>query len=113
MKEGDVALAALPQADHQQKKRPVIVLRKMPFPGDFLVCGVSTQARQQVASFDELISPEDTDFKSSGLLAPSLIRLGFLMVVPGREVVGAIGSVSPERHRRLLQALCDYLRAYP
>jgi len=46
MKEGDVALAALPQADRETKKRPVIVLREMPFPGDFLVCGVSTQLRQ-------------------------------------------------------------------
>ena len=110
MKEGDVALAALPQADQQQKKRPVIVLRKMPFPGDFLACGVSTQIRQQVA-LDELISPGDPDFKTSGLLTRSLIRLGFLMVVPRREVAGAIGSVSPERHRRLLRALSDYLRA--
>jgi mRNA interferase MazF len=111
MKEGDVALAALPQADRQTKKRPVIVLREMPFPGDFLVCGISTQLRQQVAAFDELISPGDPDFKSSGLLAQSLIRLGFLMIVPNREMVGAIGSVSPERHRRLLHALSDYLRA--
>jgi mRNA interferase MazF len=111
MKEGDVALAVLPQADQQQKMRPVIVLRKMPFPGDFLVCGVSTQVRQQVAPFDDLISPGDPDFKSSGLLIRSLIRLGFLMIVPVREVAGAIGSVSPERHRRLLRALSDYLRA--
>jgi mRNA interferase MazF len=113
MKEGDVALAVLPQADRQTKKRPVIVLREMPFPGDFLVCGVSTQLRQQVASFDEIISPGDPDFKSSGLLAQSLIRLGFLMIIPGREVAGAIGSVSPERHRRLLRALGDYLRPVP
>jgi len=113
MKEGDVALAVLPQADQQTKKRPVVVLRKMPFPGDFLVCGISTQLQQHVAAFDELISPGDPDFKSSGFLAQSLIRLGFLMIVPHRAMVGAIGSVSPERHRRLLHALSDYLRAAP
>jgi len=113
MKEGDVALAAVPQADRQTKKRPVIVLREMPFPGDFLVCGVSTQLRQQVATFDEVISPGDPDFGSSGLLAKSLIRLGFLSIVPHREVAGAIGSISPSRHRRLLRALSDYLRPDP
>jgi mRNA interferase MazF len=113
MKEGDVALAALPQADQQIKKRPVVVLRKMPFPGDFLVCGVSTQLQQHVAAFDELISPGDPDFKSSGLLARSLIRLGFLVIVPRREMAGSIGSVSPERHRRLMHALSDYLRPDP
>jgi mRNA interferase MazF len=113
MKEGDVVLAALPQADQQAKTRPVVILRQMPFPGDFLVCGVSTQLRQQVAAFDELISPGDPDFKSSGLLTQSLIRLGFLVIVPRREMAGAIGSVSPERHRRLLHALSDYLRPPP
>jgi mRNA interferase MazF len=110
MKEGDVALAALPQANRQTKKRPVIVLREMPFPGDFLVCGISTQLRQQVTAFDELILPGDPDFTSSGLLAQSLIRLGFLATVPRREMAGAIGSVSPERHLRLLHALSEYLR---
>jgi mRNA interferase MazF len=113
MKEGDVGLAALPQADEQKKKRPIVVLRRMPFPGDFLVCGISTQLQQQVQSFDELISPEDPDFKSSGLLTRSLIRLGFLSILKRTEMAGAIGVVSPERHRRLLRNLSEYLRAEP
>src|SRR3954471_5207751 len=110
MKEGDVAIAVVPQADRRIKKPPVIVLRDMPFPGDFLVCGISTQLRQQVAAFDELISPGDSDFGSSGLLVQSLIRLGFLRILPDRDVVGAIGSISPERHHRLLHTLSNYLR---
>lgn len=113
MKEGDVGLAALPQADEQKKKRPIVVLREMPFPGDFLVCGISTQLQQQVPSFDELIAPEDADFKSSGLLSRSVIRLGFLSILKRKEIAGAIGSVSRERHRRLLRNLSDYLRADP
>jgi mRNA interferase MazF len=111
MREGDVALAVLPQADRQAKKRPFVVLREMPLHGDFLICGVSTQLRQQVISFDELISPGDPDFKSSGLLKQSLIRLGFLALVPRRRLMGIIGSVSPERHNRLLRTLSDYLEA--
>jgi hypothetical protein len=38
--------------------------------GDLLVCGISTQLRQTVADFDEIIEPSDADFKSSGLKAP-------------------------------------------
>ena len=48
MKEGDVALTPLPQADGQIKNRPVILLRQMPAFGDFLVCGISTQLHQEV-----------------------------------------------------------------
>ncbi|HEY0511846.1 MAG TPA: type II toxin-antitoxin system PemK/MazF family toxin [Thermoanaerobaculia bacterium] len=112
MKEGDVALAVLPQADRQTKSRPIIVLREMP-QHDFLVCGVSTQLHHRVDSFDELIGPGDPDFQASGLLAKSLIRLGFLAVLPRNQIAGAIGAVSPGRHDRLLRILSEYLRAGP
>ncbi len=82
MKEGDVILTPIPQADGQVKNRPAIILREMPPYRDVLVCGVSTQLRQQVDNFDEIISPADADFPLSGLLAESLIRLGFLAVLP-------------------------------
>jgi mRNA interferase MazF len=46
MKEGDVVILPMPQADGRIKNRPAIVLREMlPFK-DMLVCGVSTQLRQ-------------------------------------------------------------------
>jgi mRNA interferase MazF len=109
MKEGDVVLVPLPQADGRFKNRPAIVLRLMPPFGDLLVCGVSTQLHQEVVGFDELIHPNDADFSVSGLKAPSLIRLGFLAALPVSGFVGAIGSISPERHRRLLTRLCQYL----
>ena len=43
MREGDVVLTPIPQADGRVKNRPAIVLREMPGSGDVLVCGVSTQ----------------------------------------------------------------------
>ena len=43
MKEGDVVLTPIPQADGMIKNRPAIILREMPPYKDFLVCGVSTQ----------------------------------------------------------------------
>src|ERR1051325_295463 len=105
MKEGDVVIVPMPQADGRVKNRPAIILREMPPFRDMLVCGVSTQLRQATKDFDEIISPGDADFASSGLTEASLIRLGFLVVVSRNKIAGSIGSISSERHSRLLQSL--------
>jgi len=109
MTEGDVVLTPLPQADGQVKNRPAVALRLMPPHGDLLVCGVSTQVHQEVVGFDETIKPGDADFASSGLKAPSLIRLGFLVVLPVANFLGSVGSIGPERHQRLLRRLSNHL----
>jgi mRNA interferase MazF len=109
MKEGEIALAPLPQADGQIKNRPVTLLRRLPPFGDFLVCGISTQLHQRVAGFDEEIGASDPEFAASGLKAALLIRLGFLAVLPESSLLGRIGSLSSERHRRLLANLCRQL----
>jgi mRNA interferase MazF len=109
VKEGDVVLTPLPQADGRVKNRPCIALRQMPGFGDWLVCGVSTQLHQEVPGFDEPILADAADFGTSGLKAPSLIRLGFLAVLPEDRLLGAIGTLARERHRRLLQRLSAYL----
>lgn len=109
MREGEVAVAALPQLDRQTKRRPVLILREMPLYRDLLVCGISSRVQRGIPAFDEVIAPSDSDFVSSGLIAPSLVRLGFLDVLPRSMIVGSIGMVSPERHRRLLESLGSYL----
>jgi mRNA interferase MazF len=109
MTEGDIALAPLPQADGQIKNRPVVLLQRLPPFGDFLVCGVSTQLHQRVDGFDEMIIMADKEFAASGLKGASLIRLGFLAVLPESALLGKIGSVSFERRRRLLVNLCRHL----
>lgn len=111
MKESDVVLALFPQADGSAKTRPAVVLRKMPPFGDLLVCGISTQLRQKVEGFDEIIAVSDSDFAASGLVAESVIRLGFLVSLPDKLIAGAIGSISEARHQRLLKRLSDYLTA--
>ncbi len=110
MKEGDIALTPLPQADGGVKPRPALLLRQMPPFGDWLVCGISTQLHRQVPELDEIVDSTQPDFAKSGLKAPSLIRLGYLTVLPPGRFLGVLGSVSPERHRRLLQKLTDYFR---
>ena len=109
MNEGDIVLVPLPQADGKVKNRPALVLRQLPPFQDLLCCGISTQLRREVRGFDELIDIRDADFTASGLRTTSLVRLGFLAVLPLQSVVGTLGLVSPSRHRKLLQRLADYL----
>lgn len=109
MNQGDVVLTPVPQANGILKNRPAIFLREMPPYRDVLVCGISTQLHQEVKGFDEVFDQTDSDFAASGLRTTSLIRLGFLAVLPRSTVIGSIGSVSPERHKRLLTRLSDYL----
>ncbi len=110
MKDGDVLLASLVQADGTTKDRPVLLLRRMPPFQDFLVCGISTQLQQVASGFDEFISPTDADYRTSGLKATSLIRLGFLAVLPPTTCKGRLGSVSAARLKRLLTSLSNHLR---
>ena len=109
MKQGNVILTPVPQSDGKLKNRPAVILREMPSYGDLLVCGISTQLHQHVKGFDEIISLANEDFKSSGLLSESLIRLGFLSVLPRSRILGSIGAISSQRHKRLLKNLSDYL----
>jgi mRNA interferase MazF len=109
MKEGDVILVPLPQADGQRKPRPAVILKILPPFGDFLVCGISSQLRQQVHGLDELILQRDNDFAASRLQMDSLIRVGFLAIYTPQQVVGSIGEISSERHLRLLRQLAEFL----
>jgi len=109
MNQGDVVLTPVPQANGMLKNRPAIFLREMPPYRDVLVCGISTQLHQEVKGFDEIVNPTDADYSATGLRTRSLIRLGFLAVLPRTSVIGSIGAISSERHKRLLKRLSDYL----
>jgi len=52
----------------------------MPRYKDFLVCEISSQLKQYIRDFDEIILGDEDDFESSGLVKVSVIRLGFLTV---------------------------------
>lgn len=110
MKAGSVVLASFQQTDGRRKMRPALVLCEMPKYNDSLPCGISTQLLQRVEGFDEIISEKDGDFAASGLVKSSLVRLGYLAVLPEKEIVGRIGSISADRHRRLLDTLSSYLQ---
>ena len=109
MKQGDVVLVPLPQANGLHKPRPAVLLKQLPPFGDWLLCGVSTQLQKQTIGFDDIIKVSDPDFPSSGLKSTSLIRLGFLAVLPGNFILGRIGAISQSRHLQLIRTLAHYL----
>ena len=77
------------------------------------MCGLSTQLRQMVTDFDEVLLPSDADFINSGVVQPSVIRLGFLSTIPTTDIQKMIGLISRERHQRLIRRLTDYLLQTP
>lgn len=109
MKEGDVVLTCVSQADGAKKNRPALLLRELPPFGDFLVCGISTQLHLAVPGFDDVVRRSDADFPISRLVTDSVIRLGFLAVAPRARIAGSIGCVSQQRHELLLKRLSDHL----
>jgi mRNA interferase MazF len=106
MQEGDIAIAFIQQSDGAYKPRPVLLLRQMPGYGDFLVCGIFTQLRQEVPGFDEVLTP-DAD---NQLRAPSVVRLANLIALPTADIDRAIGFIPATLHAALLQRLATYLR---
>ena len=113
MKDGDVVIASLRQHDGTVKDRPALCLRRLPPFQDLLVCGISSQLQQITPELDETITPSDADFRTSGLKVPSLIRLGYLAVLPVASCRGRIGCVSAARWDRLLTRLSDFLKPKP
>ena len=70
---------------------------------------ISSQTRQFITGFDEIVQEEDQDFGESGLKVTSVIRVGRLAVVSGDILLGAVGNISNERLHRVKQHLSDWL----
>jgi mRNA interferase MazF len=110
--EGQIVLFKFHQADPTRGKlRPALVLRRLPGPyNDWLICMVSSHLDQKVPDFDEIITPNDSDFKESGLKVPSLIRIGRLAVVDGDILLGKLGQIDTQRLLRIKQKLSRWIQ---
>lgn len=111
MVSGKIILAELPIGNGLTKLRPALVIKVIPPFNDLLVCGISTQLHQEVKGFDEVILKTNNDFAASGLMQTSLIRLGYLAVIPTTIVSGAIGSISDNRLTSLKNKLANFILA--
>ena len=110
--EGQIVLFKFPQTDQTKGKlRPALVLRRLPGPyNNWLICMVSSHLDQKVPDFDEIITPDDSDYKESGLKVPSLIRIGRLAVVDGDILLGKLGQVDALRLLRIKQKLSRWIQ---
>jgi mRNA interferase MazF len=108
---GQVVVFRFPQTDLEGGKlRPALLLGKLPGNyDDWLICMVSSQTRQYIAGFDEIVQENDSDFGESGLKVASVIRVGRLAVVSGEILIGAIGQISRERLSQVKKHLADWL----
>ena len=109
MKDGDICIHKVAQPDGTFKIRPVLLLKQMPPFGDWIVCAISTQLRQEVKDFDFIIDESNPDFMLSGLKSSSLIRLGFINTVDKKAIPGVIGNISTIIVKMLQQRLADKL----
>jgi mRNA interferase MazF len=73
---------------------------------------VSSNLDQKVPDFDEMINPDDSDFKETGLKVPSLIRIGRLAVVDGDILLGRLGQVDTQRLLRIKKSFLTGYRAH-
>ena len=108
---GQIVLFQFPQTDTVQGKlRPALLLGQLPGPyDDWLICMISSQLRQHIKAFDEIVEQNDIDFESSGLKTSSVIRVGRLAVVDGSILLGAIGEIANERLERVKSNLANWL----
>jgi len=113
MQPGQVALMRFLQVDLTAgKPRPVLLIA--PAPGmydDWLVCMFSTKLHQAIPDFDEVINQSASDFESSGIRLPSVIRAARLAVVSSDLLIGALGKISQERLHRIQTTLVDWIRS--
>lgn len=110
--EGQIVLFRFPQTDQTEGKlRPALVIRRLPGQhNDWLICMVSSNLAQEVPEFDEIITPEDFDFKESGLKVASLIRIGRIAVVDGDILIGKLGHIAAQRLLRIRQKLSHWIK---
>jgi len=115
VQDGQVVLIRFPDADQSAGKlRPALVIRRLPGRhDDWLTCLISSNLRQHVSGFDELIEDRDDDFKSSGLKVASVIRIARLATVEQRLFVGSMGRISEERLKSIKIRLSRWISESP
>jgi mRNA interferase MazF len=70
----------------------------------------STRLERAESGFDETIDSGASDFDTSGLRVPSVIRVGRLAVVSQDILIGAIGQIGEERLQRIRETLARWIQ---
>jgi mRNA interferase MazF len=107
---GDVALLASPRADGHGGPRPCLLFKRLPGDaGAWWVCPISSDLERAVIPFDEVLMPADEDFPQSGLLTPSVVRVGHVAIAREEDLIGSIGHIAKNRLLRIQLRVIDWL----
>jgi mRNA interferase MazF len=109
MKQGDICLTKLGQADGSEKLRPTLLLSRLPGYGDWLVCGISSQVHKISDNWDVFLKEGDPIFLKTGLKKSSIVRLSFLATAPSNTIAGKIGSLPIEIVDTINNRICSHL----
>lgn len=105
MNKGDIVLASLPVSDGSYKERPSLIVSQFPPYNDYLLCGISSQLKQNINETGYLIGEEADYFLFTGLKKSSIIRLNYLVTLPEYLVAGKIGSLPYELFENVVDKL--------
>jgi mRNA interferase MazF len=113
MKPGDIVLIRFPQADLKLSKlRPALVIAVAPGThADLLLALISSRTYQAVPGFDEVISPSDVDYATTGLKVDSVVRLARIATVSPSIINARLGNISPKRLQEIRNRLSDWLKS--
>ncbi len=113
MKPGDTVLIRFPQADLKVGKlRPALVLAIAPGPhADLLLAMITSRIYQAVPDFDEIISPSDIDYATTGLKVRSVVRLARIATVAPSVINARLGNVSTKRLQKIRNRLSGWLKS--
>ncbi|MBD2391766.1 type II toxin-antitoxin system PemK/MazF family toxin [Aphanizomenon flos-aquae NRERC-008] len=108
---GQIVLFKFPQTNLAiGKLRPALLIKPLSNGyDDWLVCMISTKIGQEVAGIDEIITPNDQDFKQTGLKSESVFRVSRLAVVSEKILLGKIGEISTKRLERIKINLATWI----
>ena len=84
---GQIVLFKFPQTDLTiGKLRPALLIKPLSNSyDDWLVCMISTKTGQELIGLDEIIAPNNQDFKQTGLKSESVFRVSRLAVVSEKK----------------------------
>lgn len=107
MNQGIIVLTPFPFTDlSTSKRRPALVVSKgNEQKTDIIIAYISSKIADQFSETDYLLKTSHKDFKNTGLLKDSVIKLNKLVTVDKKLFIGELGFVSKEIMEEILLRL--------
>jgi mRNA interferase MazF len=104
-KPGDIVGLPYPFSDlTSRKKRPVLILTRADYRGDFMGLAITS-----VLTEDNSVSIENSDMKDGFLPKKSWIRYDKIFTLSTSTVVRRYGSIKEDVFSEVIKGLCQYI----